>query len=103
MANDKPKHRGSNRNPDPVISLNRQFNKLMQGKHSNRIKDRKVNGKWNITKDRYEAGGMIYQMQVDYCYLIRDVKDSKGKNPGAIRRCQEFINSFKAKLTAPSE
>jgi len=94
----KAKHKSSNRNPDPVISLNRQFNRLMQGKHFPRIKDKRVDGVWSFIKRRYESASPIYRMQVDYCYLIREVKESKGRNPGAIRRCQEFINSCKSQL-----
>ena len=108
----------TNKNPDPVISLTRQFNKLMLGKSTPGIKDRPVGGWVKIEKEsnpnpqnrkyelihidsegrkihRYNRENRIYQMQVDFCYLIREVKFTEGKKAAAIRQCQEFINSCK--------
>jgi hypothetical protein len=107
------RNRPGNRNPDPVISLNRQFNKLMQGKSTSGIKDKPVNGwvqlggdappswtnrKYHLVENRYNAGDMIYRMQVDYCYLIKQVSDTQGKNTALIKACQEFINNCRERL-----
>ena len=104
MTRDFKNAKRSQKNPDPVISLNRQFSKLMIGKPMPRIFDKMVkdsNGKYTgeriITKNRYEAGGRIYQMQTDFCYLIKEVKQAGGKN--AIRRCQDFINRCRDELS----
>ena len=111
--------RPGNRNPDPVISLNRQFNKLMQGKSTPGIKDRPVGGwvkireqeeeldqnppslsnrTYQLVPNRYKVADRIYQMQVDYMYLIKAVSDSQGKNTSLIKGCQEFINSCREEL-----
>ena len=110
----------NNKNPDPVISLNRQFNKIMSNYPTPVIKDEPIGGwvqlgqldpnlsnrKYNLIKknkngkriSRYDSGDRIYQMQVDYAYYIRDVQDTEGKNGSMIRQCQEFINSCKEEL-----
>ena len=113
--------KSTNKNPDPVISLTRQFNKIMLGKSTRGIKDRPVGGWVKIDRksnpdthnrkyefihttsegkriSRYDRGDRTYQMQIDFCYLIRAVKFSEGRNAAAIRQCQEFINRIKAEL-----
>jgi hypothetical protein len=114
--------KSTNKNPDPVISLTRQFNKLMLGNSTLGVKDRPEGG-WikldgtnpNLTPQnrkyellhydeegrkvsRYDRGDRIYQMQVDFCYLIAAVRSAQGRN-AAIRQCQEFINGCKEELT----
>jgi len=107
------KARFGNRNPDPVISLNRQFDKLMRGRPFTGVKDKPVNGwvqlgdenapsfsnrKYLLKPNRYQRGDRIYQMQVDYCYYIKEVIDTNGRNTGLIKNCQEFINTCRAEL-----
>ena len=111
--------KSTNKNPDPVISLTRQFNKLILGNSTLGIKDRPEGGwiklgessrdpqnrKYELLHydddgrkiSRYDRGDSIYQMQVDFCYLIAAVKSAQGRN-AAIRQCQEFINSCKEDL-----
>ena len=107
------KTRPGNRNPDPVISLNRQFNKIMGGKSTAGIKDKPIDGwvelgsertpdfsnrEYVLVPNRYDAADRIYQMQVDYCYLIKEVINTNGRNTGMIKNCQEFINQCREEL-----
>ncbi len=108
--------RSTNKNPDPVISLTRQFTRLMHGRPTKGIKDKPVGGwirlgestgvtnnrKYNLVKNRYHSADRSYQMQVDFCYLIKPVKETGGKNAAAIRQCQEFINRCKIELNPVS-
>ena len=111
--------KSTNKNPDPVISLTRQFNKLMLGNSTLGVKDRPeggwiklgeesanpLNRKYELVQyddagkklSRYDRGDRTYQMQVDFCYFIAAVKSAQGRN-AAIRQCQEFINSCKEEL-----
>jgi len=112
--------KSTNKNPDPVISLTRQFNKLMLGSSTLGVKDRPEGGWIKLDREsnadphnrkyellhydddgkkisRYDRGDRTYQMQVDFCYLIGAVKSAQGRN-AAIRQCQEFINSCKEEL-----
>ena len=67
---------------DPVIDLSRQFYKLMHGKHISPINDvfDKSSGKWTFVKDRYNSSNRIYQMQVDFMYLLKNVWKDLFKN-----------------------
>jgi len=121
--NDNPSFKkdfnSNNKNPDPVISLNRQFNKIMTNFPTPVIKDRPAGGwvqlgqlnsnlnnrRYELIKkkdgrriSRYDSADRIYQMQVDFCYLIRNVQDTEGKNGSNIRQCQEFINQVREEL-----
>ncbi len=112
--------KSTNKNPDPVISLTRQFNKLMLGKSTLGVKDRPEGGWIKLDRDnnpdpqnrkyellhydgtgrkmsRYDRGDRTYQMQVDFCYLIAAVRSAQGRN-AAIRQCQEFINSCREEI-----
>ncbi len=111
--------KSTNKNPDPVISLTRQFNKLMFGNSTLGVKDRPEGGWIKLDREnnpdphnrkyellhydegrkisRYDRGDRTYQMQVDFCYFIAAVKSAQGRN-AAIRQCQEFINSCKEEL-----
>lgn len=105
--------RGGNRNPDPVISLNRQFSKMMAFRQTEGVKDKPVGGwvqlgdesppsltnrEYRLVPNRYSVADRIYQIQVDYMYLIKGVIDTNGKNTALIKTCQEFINSCREEL-----
>ena len=112
------KRQGSNRNPDPVKSLSRQFRKLMEGETMVPPKDKKKGGEethWlgqkiggkfilpmrdsaGIIVRRYDVGNRIYQMQVDFLYRLRSVAEWGGANTLAIKGCQEFINECREEL-----
>ena len=112
------KRQGSNRNPDPVKSLSRQFRKLMEGEAMIPPKDKKTGGEdthWPGQKiggrfqlplcndrgdvvRRYDAGNRTYQMQVDFLYRLRSVAEWGGANTLAIKGCQEFINECREEL-----
>lgn len=112
------KRQGSNRNPDPVKSLSRQFRKLMEGESMVPPKDKKKGGEathWpgqfiggkfvlpmrdsvGLVVRRYDVGNRTYQMQVDFLYLLRSVAEWGGANSLAIKHCQEFINNCREEL-----
>lgn len=109
------RNRPGNHNPDPVISLNRQFDRLMRGRPTTSIKDKPVGGwtelgaetspslsnrKFNLLPDRYQRGDRLYQMQVDYMYFIKQVSDTNGRNTALIKNCQEHINRCREELGA---
>ena len=83
---------------DPAFDLAKQFQKLMYGQQVRRIKDKlNKDGTWTYMKNRYAAGNRIYQMQCDFMYLIKDVRE-RGRNVNDVLKCQEFINLCRTEL-----
>lgn len=86
---------------DPLIDLQRQMNKLVYGKHVSKFKDvyDAASGTWSFVQNRYEKGSRVYQMQVDFMYLIKAVRDS-GRHSSDVRKTQAFITACATELLA---
>lgn len=87
---------------DPVINLNRQFHELMANRGIQRVSgDRFIRdgkgGGWEFVTNRYKHGTRLYQMQVDYMYVIKDVVD-RGRNPYFVKLAQKFIDDCAVEL-----
>lgn len=84
---------------DPLIDLQRQMNRLVYGANCTKARDRtdRRTGEWIFPKNRYETGNRAYQMQVDFMYLMKAIKDS-GRHPSDIKKTQSFIDDCAMEL-----
>lgn len=88
-----------NRTIDLISSLKRQFRKIMTNKQCGKVVDERLaDGTFDILPNRYERGGRIYQMQVDFCYLIRRLTIDQ-RNSALIHEVQAFINACRDELS----
>jgi len=93
------KHR--NKFHNPLTDMSRQFNKLTYGKPIKKFDDvfDKTTGLWTFVQNRYAQGSRIYQMQIDFMYLQKTVKD-KGFQTFDIAKLQNFIDDCAVELNA---